>query len=169
MYQVFALHSSSSCLSVAKMRCRLSEWRTSCRKNTSGILEPRKSRSSWNSNKQMNKSRPPIKCVFGTFGHQYKLTIILAVICQICHNIKAHTKFGVNPLTFTPVIVRKRKYRRTHGRPMWYFNTPSLSCGGVQEGNAILCLKRCGGCLVLTEQQIIFSWNAAQYTRIDKR
>ena len=29
------------------------------------------------------------------------------------HNINAHTKFGDNPLTFTQVIVRKRKYGRT--------------------------------------------------------
>ena len=28
------------------------------------------------------------------------------------HNINAHTKFGENPLTFTQVIVRKRKYGR---------------------------------------------------------
>ena len=38
------------------------------------------------------------------------------------HNINAHTKFGENTLTFTQIIVRKRKYgraydRRADGRP----------------------------------------------------
>ena len=31
------------------------------------------------------------------------------------HNINAHTKFGENPLLFTQVIVRKRKYGRVLG------------------------------------------------------
>ena len=32
------------------------------------------------------------------------------------YNINAHTKFGENPLTFTQVIIRKRKYGRASGR-----------------------------------------------------
>ena len=32
------------------------------------------------------------------------------------HNINAHTKFGENPLLFTEVIVRKRKYGRVSDR-----------------------------------------------------
>ena len=32
------------------------------------------------------------------------------------HNINAHTKFGENPLLFTQVIVKKRKYGRVWGR-----------------------------------------------------
>ena len=32
------------------------------------------------------------------------------------HNINAQTKFGENPLLFTQVIVRKRKYGRVSGR-----------------------------------------------------
>ena len=32
------------------------------------------------------------------------------------HNTKAHTEFWWNPLTFTQVVVRKRKYRRTDVR-----------------------------------------------------
>ena len=35
---------------------------------------------------------------------------------QDLHNIKAHTKFGENPLMFTQVIIRKRKYGRVNGR-----------------------------------------------------
>ena len=31
-------------------------------------------------------------------------------------NINAHTEFGVNPLTFTQVIIRIQKYGRTDGR-----------------------------------------------------
>ena len=51
-------------------------------------------------------------------------------------NINAHTKFCVNPLTFTQVIIRKwktdgRTYVRrmdgqTHGRPTWNHNTLPL-------------------------------------------
>ena len=33
------------------------------------------------------------------------------------HNINAHTKFGENPLTFTQVIVWKRKYRQAYDSP----------------------------------------------------
>ena len=32
------------------------------------------------------------------------------------YNINAHTEFGENPLSFTQVIVRKRKYGRTYDR-----------------------------------------------------
>ena len=32
------------------------------------------------------------------------------------HNINAHTKFDENPLLFTQVLVRKRKYGRVSGR-----------------------------------------------------
>ena len=32
------------------------------------------------------------------------------------HNINAHAKFGENPLLFTQVIVRKRKYGHVSGR-----------------------------------------------------
>ena len=32
------------------------------------------------------------------------------------YNTNAHTKFGENPLIFTQVIVRKRKYERTYDR-----------------------------------------------------
>ena len=32
------------------------------------------------------------------------------------HNIDAHTKFGENPLMFTQVIIRKRKYGRVSGK-----------------------------------------------------
>ena len=31
-------------------------------------------------------------------------------------NVNAYSKFGENPLLFTQVIVRKRKYRRVSGR-----------------------------------------------------
>ena len=31
-------------------------------------------------------------------------------------NINAHTKFGENPLMFSQVIIRKRKYGRVSGR-----------------------------------------------------
>ena len=51
------------------------------------------------------------------------------------HNINVHTKFGENPLTFTWVIIRKRKYRRTyvgwiHG-PTWNHNNLPILCGRV--------------------------------------
>ena len=32
------------------------------------------------------------------------------------HSINAHTKFGENPLMFTEIIIRKRKYGRVSGR-----------------------------------------------------
>ena len=32
------------------------------------------------------------------------------------HNINAHTKFSENPLMFSQVIIRKRKYGRVSGR-----------------------------------------------------
>ena len=54
------------------------------------------------------------------------------------YNIDAHTEFGEAPSTFPRVIIWKRKYGRmewrttdgrTHGQPMWYYNTPPLSYG----------------------------------------
>ena len=49
------------------------------------------------------------------------------------HNNKAHTNFGENPLMFTNLSSRNeiRTEGQTHGRPMWYHDTPPLLCGGV--------------------------------------
>ena len=54
------------------------------------------------------------------------------------HNIKAHTKFGENPLKFTQVIVQKGKYGgttmgQTYGRSKWYHNTLPLSVAGYKK------------------------------------
>ena len=52
----------------------------------------------------------------------YRGQITLSKVDEFCpinnpdsdlHNFNAYTEFGENPLTFTQVIVRKRKYGRT--------------------------------------------------------
>ena len=51
--------------------------------------------------------------------------VVISKAKQYLHNISAHTKFGLDPLIFSQVIVRKRTYRSVCGGQIIDANYPS--------------------------------------------